>query len=771
MLGVPMLKDGKLIGAIVIYRVEVRPFTDRQVALVQNFASQAVIAIENTRLLNELRQRTDDLTDALQQQTATADVLKVISRSAFDLQTVLDTLVVSAARLCEADRAAIHRRSGDFYPFVASCGFPREFDDYMQNHHFAPEPETALGRTVTSGAITHIPDILSDPATSRAAQEWRKIGGYRTVLSVPLMREGSIIGAVVLTRTAVRPFTDKEIDLVQSFADQAVIAIENVRLFEAEQQRTRELSESLEQQTATSEVLRVISRSPGELEPVFQAMLENATRICEAKLGNLWLREGDKFRIVAIHGGSQEYRDYLFSEPLVLPDPQSAMARIANNRETVHIDDISTAPTYGMRVRVATIEVAKARTLVGVPMLKDNEVIGIIAIYRQEVRPFTDKQIDLLTNFASQAVIAIENTRLLNELRELLQQQTATSEVLRVISSSQGALEPVFQAMLANATHLCEAGYGVMFLCENENFRTAAIHGSLAEGFATQWRKGTLFRPDPELPAFRAVSSRQVIQVSDLRTTPAYLRGDPLPVSAADVAGIRSMLTVPMVKENAPVGVIAIYRQEVRPFTDKQVELVTNFAAQAVIAIENTRLLNELRQSLQQQTATADVLKVISRSTFDLKTVLNTLVESAAGLCEADLASIPRQIGAFFDHVATYGYNPDFQALLQRNPMSPGRGTISGRVLLERKTIHIPDVLTDPEYEFIEGQKTGGYRTILGVPLMREGVAIGVLIMGRSKPRPFTVQQIELAETFADQAVIAIENVRLFDAEQQRTRI
>jgi signal transduction histidine kinase len=225
-----------------------------------------------------------------------------------------------------------------------------------------------------------------------------------------------------------------------------------------------------------------------------------------------------------------------------------------------------------------------------------------------------------------------------------------------------------------------------------------------------------------------------------------------------------------MIKDDELVGAITIYRQEVRPFTDKQTALVQNFASQAVIAIENTRLLNELKQSLQQQTATADVLKVISRSTFDLKAVLNTLVESAARLCEADMASIPRQIGGIFDVVATYGYSPSFNEFLQSNPTSPGRGTVAGRTVVEGRTIHIPDVLADPEYDYIEGQKVGGYRALLGVPLMREGTAIGVLNIGRSAPRPFTAQQIELAETFADQAVIAIENVRLFDEIQDKSR-
>jgi signal transduction histidine kinase len=324
-------------------------------------------------------------------------------------------------------------------------------------------------------------------------------------------------------------------------------------------------------------------------------------------------------------------------------------------------------------------------------------------------------------------------------------------------------LRPVFEAMLENATRICEANFGVLNLHENGAFRVGAMH-NVPLAFAN-WLKDQPggYRPIPGSQLDNVLRTKQLSVTADNAV-------EANPGRATTLGGARSIVCVPMIKDDELVGAITIYRQEVRPFTDKQTALVQNFASQAVIAIENTRLLNELKQSLQQQTATADVLKVISRSTFDLKAVLNTLVESAARLCEADMASIPRQIGGIFDVVATYGYSPSFNEFLQSNPTSPGRGTVAGRTVVEGRTIHIPDVLADPEYDYIEGQKVGGYRALLGVPLMREGTAIGVLNIGRSAPRPFTAQQIELAETFADQAVIAIENVRLFDEIQDKSR-
>jgi two-component system, NtrC family, sensor kinase len=739
-------------------------------------------------LQEQLDRRTRELSEALEQQTATSEVLRIISSTPGDLEPVFQTILANATRICEARFGNLWLREGDNVRIAATHGAPSAYREYLKSEPVVvPVPGSTVARVIADREVVQIDDITKAPTHGMKMRlATIKLAEARSLVGVPMLKENEAIGAIGIYRQEVRPFSEKQIELLKNFASQAVIAIENARLLNELRQRTTDLTErsadlteALEQQTATSDVLQVISSSPGDLQPVFATMVENAVRICHAKWGNIHRWDGETLHLVASHNVPPAFATFRRSNPHYRPHPKGLFGRLAATQKVTQMTDSAAVEAYTERldpVHVAAVELGGARTTLGVPMLKENQLIGAVALIRQEVRPFTEKQIALVENFAAQAVIAVENARLLNELRERtadltesLEQQTATSEVLRVISSSPGELEPVFNAMLENATRICDAKFGVLQLLEGDGFRTVALHNA-PPAFADYVRRG-LLRPGPNVPLSRMTRTKQVVHVADITMEEAYIERDPLAVAGADLGGYRTILAVPMLKESELIGGFVIFRQEVRPFTDKQIALVQNFAAQAVIAIENTRLLSELRQSLQQQTATADVLKVISRSTFDLRTVLQTLVESAARLCDADKGNITREKdGVFYRAAESYGYSREFLDHIKGMPIETDRGSATGRALFEGRVIHIPDVKVDQEYTLVEAQKLGDYRTVLAVPMLREGVALGVLTLTRSDVRPFTDKQIELVTTFADQAAIAIENVRLFDSVEARTR-
>ena len=665
----------------------------------------------------ELAEAREHLAEALEEQAATSKVLQVISSSPGDLEPVFKAMLENATRICEAKFGILWLREGDGFRSVVLHNVPPAYAEQRQREPvIRPGPETGLGRLAKTKQVIHVPDVRAEAAyieRDPLRLSTVELGGYRTVLDVPMLKDNELIGVITIYRQEVHPFTDKQVALLTNFATQAVIAIENTRLL-------NELRESLQQQTATADVLKVISRSTFDLQAVLDALAESAVRLCETDVAIIRRRAGDSYPIAATFGLSREQRDHMERYP-PRADRGSVFGRALIEGRTIHVPDVLADPEFS---RPQAPAVTGVRAILGVPLVREGVVVGTLSVIRTQPRPFTQKQIELVETFADQAVIAIENVRLFEEvqartreLSEALEQQTATSEVLRVISSSPGELEPVFRAMLENAVRICEANFGVMNLHENGgrciggDAQRAAGVCRIASKPAALSTKGGLLE--------RVMRTKQVVHIAD---DAAESVG-----RAATLGGARSSVCVPMLKDEVLVGTITIYRQEVRPFTEKQIELVKNFAAQAVIAIENTRLLNELRESLQQQTATADVLKVISRSTFDLQTVLRTLVGSAARLCDADKGLITRQEGAGYRLSASVGFAPEFVEYIAQHLIEPGHNRWSGERRL-RGALFISPTFAPTQNTHVRGDRAnGGVRTILGVPMIRESVPIGVI--------------------------------------------
>ena len=744
-LSVPLLREGTAIGTILIWRDFVEAFTDRQIELVKTFADQAVIAIENVRLFQELK-------EALEQQTATSEILGVIASSPTDLQPVLDAVAKSASRLCDATDAVIYRADNNVYRPTASYG-PVPVGESDQ-----PRPidrGRIPGRAMIDRQTIHIHDLAAEPADDLPAP-FARSHGVRTALATPLLREGIAIGAIFIRRLEVRPFTDKQIKLLETFADQAVIAIENVRLFKELQERNAELREALEHQTATAEVLGIISRSPTDVQPVLDAIVESAARVCGVDDVLLRLQQGNMLTVRAHFGSIPIGRaEVSVDEPTFLWIRQHG---------TLHIQDTRAAlndfPVLGS---------AGWRSWFAVPLRQRGEFIGTLGARRIEVRPFTSAQMKLLETFADQAVIALENVRLFNELKESLEQQTATSEILGVIASSPTDIQPVLEAVAENAAKITGSDLALIYRVDGDNLRRAAKYGPREWGplgeIGQRLTRGTA--------AGRAVLDRQVVHVPDLLAAQSEFPD----VRRHLQYGSRTVLSTPLLREGVPIGVIHIRRTEVRPFTEKQIKLLETFADQAVIAIENVRLFNELdtrnrqlTEALEQQTATSEILRVIASSPTNVQPVLDVVAENAARLCDAHDAIIHRLDGDRLRDAAHYG-PISRTADATQTPLN--RDSVAGRAVVDRGVVHVQDMQAESETEFPLAKSRAvrdGTRSVVGTPLLREGVPIGAILIRRTEVRPFTDKQIALLKTFADQAVIAIENVRLFKELQERTR-
>ena len=760
---VPLMREGHGIGLFVLGRDRVGEFSQRHIDLVQTFADQAVIAIENVRLFDEVQAKTRDLTESLQQQTATADVLKIISRSAFDLQTVLDTLTSSAVDLLGLPSGTIVVRDGDVFRYRTRAGayWTEELWRYLQEHPITPGRNTSSGRAIQSGRIEQIPDIFDDPEFTIPMKSLTAGHSPRAILAVPLIGKEGVEGALSLSRQEPGLFAQREIDILQTFADQAVIAIENTRLF-------NETQEALEQQKASADILSVISNSVSETQPVFDEILRSIARLFGSQENYIFLVGDDNLLHVGAGAGWRvDQARALFPAPL-----EGTVSEVAiRERRLVRSANVLDDPDLPASARERYRSLGENYAMALAPMLWEDRAIGSIMVARASMEPFSDKECKLLSTFADQAVIAIQNARLFNETKEALERQTATSDILNVIAGSPTDTRPVFEAIASRAKSLVGGFSSTVFRFIDGQAHLEAFTPTTPE--ADDVLRSTFPQPVAVFAPFRMAQSGEVTQIPDIEAQP----DEPLK-QVARARGYRSMLFAPLMNKGVSIGFIGVTRVQAGRFDEHHVQLLRTFADQAVIAIGNVQLFEEvqaktreLEVALQQQTATADVLKVISRSAFDLDTVLTTLAESARAQCRATGGYIVLREGDELRfHVIAGEMSDEFAAMLRAARLRVRPDTLTGRPVATGEVVHIADVPNDTTLRWGPERQLGEFGSGLSVPLILDGERLGAFVIGHRETNAYTADMIELVKTFADQAIIAIKNARLFEQVQARTR-
>jgi len=738
-LSVPMLRQGALVGVVTTWRREARPFTDRQVALIQTFADQAAIAIENVRLFNETR-------EALERQTATADVLRAISDSIADTTPVFDKILENCQRLFAGRIVGLNvvHEDGNLH-IGAYHGAQREAFDRI--FPMPPSSNAASWVAIRERRVVHYADAEDEAEVPATTRQGCRAVGIRSVIFAPLLREGRGLGAIFVGRAQAGAFSEREIALLSTFADQAGIAIENARLF-------NETMEALERQTATAEILRVMSGSPTDTQPVFDAIASTALRLFNGAAVGVVLIEGPDTVLAAAAGFDERYLSSMrgfFPRPLSAS--QGTAGRVIREAAVKYLPDIEQADLpEEMRAEYRRWGI---RAVAGAPLIREGKAIGAIMLSRASPGTFGDKQVALLQTFADQAVIAIENVRLFNETREALERQKASGEVLRVISQSVDDTGPVFEAIVAACARLFEGhSIGINVMDEEGRVRLRAcegpdrdlLHRYFAENVETE--RGT-----------DLVLKRGVAHFPDVRAegVPNKVRDGCL------LWGAQAIVYAPMTLAGRGIGSLWIARDRPGPFDDKQIALLTSFADQAVIAIQNARLFNETREALERQKASAEVLSAISGSIADTKPVFDKITENCGRLFAGDLTGVTVVDDAGGIVLAAYqGPNEDALRSVYPLPLSHASGT--GSAILDAEVKHYPDVgAQGVPAGVVAGCLTLGVKAIVFAPLISSGRGIGAIWVARRKAGEFSERDIALLRTFADQAVIAIQNARLFN--------
>jgi len=733
MLGVPMLRGDDVVGVIVVWRLEVRAFTDRQIELVTTFADQAAIAIENARLFSETR-------EALAQQRAAAEVLSVISSSVANTQPVFDRILASCGRLFGGLDMGINLVGEDGAVHLGAYAGPNRAS-FETVFPLPLSHASGSGSAILERRVMHYPDVEGGPDVPEYVKRSCRLIGIRSLIFAPMLWEGRGIGAIFVGRHVVQPFSEKDIALLRTFADQAVIAIQNARLF-------NETRQSLERQTATAAVLRVLGTSMTNAQPVFDAIVSNCGNLLRGTRVVLFLSEGDQYRAHASNGKRTGK-----SRPI---DRESAVGACIADKRMIHLPDLEQgAEKYPMVRQMGLVD--GFRSGLYAPLLRSGEAIGALVVLRPELGAFDEKDIDLLTTFTDQAVIAIENVRLFNETREALERQTATAEVLQVISSSVADTAPVFDKILDSCERLFDATDLGVFLADAGSLHRAAYRSVLPDVAGQSYP-----RPLADSVSATVIDSGRVLHLPDVA-----LSSSDLPGYVADIVhrdGNFSLAIAPMMWAGLGIGTIDIVRRPPKPFSEKELALLRTFADQAVIAIQNARLFRETQEALSRQTATADILRVISGSPTDVRPVFDAIVATAVRLLACDMAIVLRCDGMTFTPAAGATKDGPLAELGTSNTLVDPDANFPSRVIVNRTMLHLPDWSTIdlPEHERrVHAQLK--VNASLMLPLLREGECMGVLAMVRKRVGAFGEKEIALAKSFVDQALIAIENVRLFN--------
>ena len=735
-LGVPIVLDGALIGTMVIVRDVSSPFTDDDVELIGTFADQAAVAVKNARLVEALQRQLD-------QQRAIGEVLRAIARSE-GLQTVLDEIVETVTILCGGDNVRMWLVRDEVLHAVANGGWTDGWE-YDQAHPHHLDHDSLSGRAALTREPVHVPDVTVDPD-----YVYEGPVSFRANLSVPILLDGEPIGVFGIVRREPEPFTDEVIDLVKTFADQAAIAIANARLIDA-------IEQQLEEQRAVSDTLRAVAEGGG-LQPVLDAIVDAAKRLCHGEHAQLYLLEGDVLRIVSQTSDLHEAYDYAREHPHLL-DRSTIVGRVALSREAEQITDVLEDPDYtyeGQRM-------IGFRALLGVPIAKEGELIGAIAVARDVPGSFAEDLVELVKTFADEAAVAIADARLIAAIETQLGQQRAVGDILAAVARSEG-LEQVFDVVADAATRLCHGDYGAVYLKEGDVLAVVAQRYRQPDVHA--YEKENPHPIDRHTAIGRAAVTGEVVHIPDTQLDPEYSWG------ASKIMEYRGLLAAPILLDGELIGALNVVRVEPEPFADEHIQLMKTFADQAAIAIANARLIDSVRRQLDQQRAISDVLGAVARAE-GLDSVLHALVEAACRLCAAQFGEVYLVEGDALRLAVGHGGPPDLYEYEREHPqpIAGDRRSVNGRVLLTQDVVHIPDILEDEEYSWSAANEAG-VRALLGSPLLVEGHLAGVFNIVRTAPEPFSDDQIELLRTFADQAAIAVANARLMEAvERQRAEL